>query len=404
MKNAASLPSMQTGDFRLIRNLNDRLVLNLIREHDEISGADLAQLTGLRPSTISNILKGLEGKSLIVNRGKGQSTLKGGKRPFLWALNKDSVYSLGVDIEIGQISVVLLGMTGETIAQKVYNTGIKKNANALNKEIIKCIKGFCNKYNVELEKVVGIGIAITGIVDRQKGTVVFSEVVPDINFSVTEHTQEEFGVPVIAENNANAVAMGSKWIGSCKGLSNFMVVLIEIDAYFNGMGTGLVLNGELYHGANYCSGEMNINFPPLKNLLSRAKEYSSSSNILDQYLKDDAVFQMSGIVKAAKEGDEAAKSFFSLLGQHIGQAIARPVAMINPERLVVAGEVAEVGELIINSIENVFKMEILRAVSEPMEVVASTQGQLVVARGAACILLEELFKKPLISRSATMVL
>ncbi len=403
MKNDTSTP-MQTGDFRLIRNLNDRLVLNLIREHEEISGADLAQVTGLRPSTISNILKGLESKDLIVNRGKGKSTFKGGKRPFLWALNNNSIYSLGVDIEIGEVSLVILGMTGVTIGKKVFKTGVQKNAKALNRTVLKCIRSFLKHTTVSLDKIVGIGVAISGIVNRNTGKVMVTQVVSESNFSITENLQESFNIPVIAENNANAVAMGSKWIGSCKGIKNFMTALVEIDAYSNDMGAGLVLNGELYHGANYCSGEMYIKFPPMKNLLSQAKDFSEGSTIIDQYLKEDEAFNIFNIVEAAKEGDEAAKYFFSLLGQYIGKAIARPVAMINPECVVIAGKVAEVGELIVESIENVFRLEILRAVRGPMKVVASSQGRLAVARGAACITLEEMFKVPLISRTSAMMI
>jgi DNA-binding transcriptional ArsR family regulator len=98
----------QTGSYKLVRSINGHLVLNLIREHQKISGSELSKMTGMRPSTISSLLKELEGKNLIVNTGKGESTSRGGKRPFLWRINNTVAYVIGVDVEIGEVTSVLM--------------------------------------------------------------------------------------------------------------------------------------------------------------------------------------------------------------------------------------------------------------------------------------------------------
>src|SRR3990167_9805019 len=74
---------------RVVKDINEQLVLNLIQENEIISSTDLVKITGMRPSTIFNILKVLSERSLVSFHGKGYSTEKGGKKPYLWRLNKE---------------------------------------------------------------------------------------------------------------------------------------------------------------------------------------------------------------------------------------------------------------------------------------------------------------------------
>src|SRR3989304_692670 len=106
---------------RVVKDINEQLVLNLIQENEIISSTDLVKITGMRPSTIFNILKVLSERSLVSFHGKGDSTEKGGKKPYLWRLNKEAAYIIGLDIEVGEIASVILDFSGKII---------EKNANA----------------------------------------------------------------------------------------------------------------------------------------------------------------------------------------------------------------------------------------------------------------------------------
>jgi hypothetical protein len=111
---------MQTGDLKLVKNINDRLVLNLIRVNKILSSSDLVRITGMRPSTIFNILKDMAAQSLVINLGKGESTEKGGKKPYLWSLNNEAAFALGVDVEVGELTAVILNFCAEIVAKKIY--------------------------------------------------------------------------------------------------------------------------------------------------------------------------------------------------------------------------------------------------------------------------------------------
>ena len=385
---------VQSYDFRLIRNINDRIVLNLILENESISGADLARLSGMQPSTISNILKGLKKRDLVNNLGKGESTFKGGKRPFLWEINSSAAYALGLDVEIGQTAIALLGLNGDVKKKKIYKTNGITNPRELSQHLLRSVNDLIKDSGVDLEKILGAGIAIAGIVNRGSGEVMMTDIIPQMNFSITSALQKKYQFPVIAENNANASAIGSKVVGTARGERNFMTVLIKVDAHVSGIGIGLVLNGELYHGTNYCSGEVTPEYPPMYNMISRLRDHFNKGKILKKYLNKIEDLNIRMLIDAANKGDALAIHYFMLLGRLIGSSIAKHIAMINPARVIITGDVAEVGDIILDPIKELVSYELVSVSKESLSIVASESGRYSVAVGAASIILDEFLKVP----------
>ncbi|MBC8193154.1 MAG: ROK family transcriptional regulator [Candidatus Marinimicrobia bacterium] len=385
---------VQSSDFRLIRNINDRIVLNIILENEAISGADLARQSGLQPSTISNILKGLKARDLVNNLGKGTSTFKGGKRPFLWEINSDAAYAIGLDVEIGQVAITMLGLNGSVKNKKIYATENISNPEELSQHLLVSFQDFIAESGVGIDKILGAGIAVAGIVNRDTGEVMMTDIIPQMNFSLTQELQKKYQFPVIAENNANASAIGSKIVGTARGERNLMTVLVKVDAHVSGIGIGLVLNGELYHGSNFCSGEVTPEYPPMYNMLSRLRDHFSKGKILKKYLNKIEDLNIRLLIDAANQGDVLANHYFNLLGRMIGSSIAKHIAMINPAKVIITGDVAEVGDLILNPIKELVEYELVSISKKDLNIVASRSGRYSVAVGAASIILDEFLKIP----------
>lgn len=395
-------PHVQTGDVHLIKSLNDRLVLNLIREHETISGADLAALTGMRPSTISNILKDLAAKSLIINLGKGESTARGGKKPYLWSLNKAALYAVGIDVEIGEVAAVVLDMGSNIIGRNLYKYAVVSNFNEVIGHIHEAIANILTECNLKREHIAGLGIAVSGVVDHRNGVIRLTEVFSQRNIALLEHLQPRYDFPLVLENNANAAAMGAKWFGNNKGSANYLTVLIEIDRNVGGMGIGLVLNNELYRGATYCAGELNVRLPMLGDLLRSFRPQFDKGAILRDYKDALEAVDIYLLIEAAKQGDKIALSFFDALGHIIGKSIAKPVALINPEKIIIAGDIAEVGVHILNPLRAAITPEILNLVAETLQFEVSEYGRDSVAIGAAALILNDLFKLPVVASQESL--
>ena len=109
------MPEIITGNYRLLKDINSNVILNLVRTNAPISGAVLAKITGMRPSTVHNILKNLEKEKLVLKIGTGDSTKLGGRRPTLWKIRGNYGYIIGIQIAITEIEVVLVNLNSRII-------------------------------------------------------------------------------------------------------------------------------------------------------------------------------------------------------------------------------------------------------------------------------------------------
>ena len=385
---------MQTGDHRLLKNINERIVLNLVRLNKIISSSDLVRITGMQPSTIFNILRDLTENSHVLNLGKGDSTEKGGKKPYLWGLNRDALYAIGIDIEIGQLTTVVLDFSSEIVCKKVKKIESSKKLNELVDQIVKAVNEIISEAHIDSGKVLGLGIAVAGIVNSGSGVIVMTDVLPEVTVPFLDAVNKVFNFSVFLENNANASVVGEKWIGVAKDSKNCLNVLIEFDKGVSGLGIGLLINEELYRGSSYSAGEINIAMPDLHEVLLNVRTHLAEGQFLKKYDATTQDLEIDTMIDAAKNGDGVAFSFFTRLGNQIGKNISRIVAAFNPDMLILSGDVAEVGELIINPVKTVIDLDLLSVSSEALKVVTSSQGHFSVAIGAASLVLSDYFRVP----------
>lgn len=385
---------MRTGDLKLVKSINDRLVLSLIRVNKIISSSDLVKITGMRPSTIFNILKDVAAKSLVINLGKGESTEKGGKKPYLWSLNNQAAYALGVDVEVGELTAVILDFGADIVAKKIYRIDKFETLDELVNHIKVIVDDILTDSGIERSKVIGLGVAVAGIVNSDTGVVVMTDVFQEMNVPMLASLKEHYSFPIIVENNANASAVGDKWVGVARESKNSMTVLIEFDRGVHGMGIGLVLNEELYRGSSYCAGELNLPLSDLGEMLTNVRSLLKEGSVLREYDSSPTVLDTRIMINAAKNGDPIAVNIFERLGFFIGKRISSIIAVLNPDMLIISGDVAELDDLIINPVKAAIEMEALSITSDRLKVVTSSHGHYSVAMGAASIILGSHFEIP----------
>jgi predicted NBD/HSP70 family sugar kinase len=225
-------------------------VLDLIRSSATISRVELAQRSSLTEVTISKIVKELLVEGIVIEAGHGQST--GGKRPRLLKLNTGVLYAVGVRLSIARIVIVLCGLNGK-LKERVDIAGIADEPPpAVLSRVAAAIQGIIEGHDISRESVVGIGVASSG---RRRGPLGWGAN-PE-----SAQTWEQFdtaaalgslcGVPVLIENDANSVALGTFWSGGAEATSNFMTVYMD-----QGIGAGLVIGGAIFRGASDNTGEI----------------------------------------------------------------------------------------------------------------------------------------------------
>jgi predicted NBD/HSP70 family sugar kinase len=378
---------------RVVKDINEQVVLKLIQENEIISSSDLVKITGMRPSTIFNILKELSSRGLVSFFGKGNSTEKGGKKPYIWKLNREAAYVIGLDIEVGEMTAVILDFNGGIIARRIIKLEIGRNVDELASTIITVVDAIIIENKIDTDKVLGLGVAFAGVVDYQQGIVVMSSILPEMNFPLLEKLSS-LPFPVLIENNANAAAVGLKWNGNDKSKRNYLTVLVEIDKNVSGLGIGIVIEGELYHGASFCAGELYPHLPTLKEILSTVRSRFSEGKILKDYAAPLETIDIELLLEAAKNGDEIAKLVFSMIGNIVGQTISPAVALLNPDTLIITGIVSEMEEVLLNSVRKSIEMRVLSIANNTLNILVDKHHHYSVAVGAAALILEDYFRLP----------
>ncbi|MFA8343785.1 MAG: ROK family protein [Rhodothermaceae bacterium] len=385
---------MQTGDYKFVKNLNERLVLNLIRRHEVISSSDLVRITGMRPSTIFNILKDFTEKDFVNNLGKGQSTDKGGKKPYLWSLKSTAAYSVGVEVDLNRISAVILDFTNGIVLQENWELDVYGESKKICSLLREKIETVITKSEIPIGKFLGIGIAVPGIVDCKGEVILMSEALSQTNIEVSKELEEYFDLPVLVRNDANTTAIGEKIAGSAKESKHLISALIKSTETNNGMGIGVLINEELHLGAAGAAGEINFSLPYFSEILNSIKSVIKKSEYIEKNVCERNKITIRLLTEAAKENDIAAVKFFERLGYFIGKGLARPVALVNPDTLVLVGDLTEVGEILKDAIHKVLDMEIHNISCSSIKIITSKFGDKAVAIGAAAIILNEYFKVP----------
>ncbi len=380
-------------ELHAVKDINEQIVLRLIQQSKIISSSDISRVTGMVPSTVFKILKDLSAKSLITFSGKGESSGRGGKKPFTWTLNKDAAYVIGLDIEVGEMTSVILDFSGGIIAKRITKLDIGSSLDELADTIIIVVGELMSEHNISQEMVLGLGVAFAGVLDYENGVVVMTSILPDMNFPLIEKL-DRLPFPVIIENNANAAAVGLKWNGAEHVMRNYMIVLLEIDQNVSGLGIGIVIDGNLYHGASFCAGELYPHLPTLKEIISTIRSRLIEGDVLKDYVTNIDAIDIKLLISAAKRGDKIAELIFSIVGNVVGQTIAPAIALLNPDTLVMAGWAAEMEEILVDSIQKAIEMNVLSMASKALAITVDKRHQYSVAFGVAALVLEEYFKVP----------
>src|SRR4051812_20182286 len=226
-----------------IRNINRQIVLNYVRERAPISRAEISHETELQRSTVSLIVDELKEQGFI-DEIEGEST--GGRPPILLQLRAAGPIAIGVDLATNNTVVATSDLAGRVLSQEKFPTD--PNADVTLQNIADCVNRLLEK-NKSIE---AIGISLPGLVDPETGNAIFIPHFKWRNWNIAEKLTAATGLPVKADNDANAAALAELWFGrpEIREVRDFVFVLVE-----EGLGTGIVFDGQIYHGEAGAAGE-----------------------------------------------------------------------------------------------------------------------------------------------------
>lgn len=388
-----------TGDYRLVKHLNSSVILNLIRTRSLISGADLAKITKMRPSTIMKILKNLERKGLIVKAGIGNSTHLGGRRPTLWEICGSYGYVVGLQLELNEIHAVLLDLNSKIIEEKDIRIRRLNSISDIENKIIEIIDDLLYAKKISRRHLLGLGIGVSGLVDIKTGAIIKTSLLPrkDQPILLEDALKKHYDFPVYIENDANTAVLSEKWFGQAKGVNQVVFTLVVVDVDVFGIGFGLILDNRIYRGANMFAGETNPFSHNLRSFLRQCPAGHSGDKITlggKQMAIEDV--DLSILLELVKSEDKMALCIFEQMGQIIGKELTYVMNLLDPDMVIIGGEIAKAKEYIIDPISATLDKELVSDIKRNFKIVASSLPGYSVPLGAASLILQRIFQEPVV--------
>lgn len=197
--------------------------------------------------TISNLVDELLNEGWIY---EVEGSTSGGRRPINLIFNKESHYLVGVDIGGTLIEMAIMNLEGDTIIHSSMNTQefLKQGLVLV---ISRRIKEMILKVDIDPEKIMAIGVGAPGITDVNKDVVIEAPSLGWIHYPLKEEMKKHLPFPIYVENDVNVAVLGEQWKGVVRDKCN--VILMTLGT---GVGCGIIVNGQLYHGSNYAAGEI----------------------------------------------------------------------------------------------------------------------------------------------------
>lgn len=267
-------------------------------------------------------------------------------------------YAIGIDIGGTKTSVSFGNTDGKIFRRTVFPT---KGAQTTLAQVKKIIRGYLKKYDKNLKKTRGIGISAAGPLDLKKGVLINPPNMPSWrNVPLKKIFSRSFALAVVVDNDANSAALAEQTFGAGKNMKNLFYYTVS-----TGIGGGLIINGEIYHGASFDAGEIghSVVLPGgpkcmcgkcgcLEALASGtaiariAREKATKNSLIlklaGQKKNIDAII----VAQAAKKGDRLARSIYQQAAFYLGLSVTNVIQIINPEMIVIGGGVSKAGKIL----------------------------------------------------------
>lgn len=344
--------SMETpGSQTSLHRANLERVVRAVRMAGSLTQAEIARATGLSAATVSNIVRELkDGGTVDVT-----PTSAGGRRARSVSLSGDAGIVIGVDFGHTHLRVAVGNLAHQVLAEEAEPLDVDASAAEGFDRAEQLVKRLILATGIGPDKVIGVGLGVPGPIDVSSGTLGSTSILPGWSgINPAEELSGRLGVPVHVDNDANLGALGELVWGSGRGVKDLAYIKVA-----SGVGAGLVIDGRVYRGPGGTAGEIgHITLDesgPVCRCGNRGclETFTAARYVLPLLRPGHGPdLTMERVVQLAREGDPGCRRVIADVGRHIGSGIANLCNLLNPSRVVLGGDLAEAGELVLAPIRD----------------------------------------------------
>lgn len=404
----------QKVDNRGMREINRMIVLDIIRQSERISRTDLARRSALTKPTVSAIVEDLMREGIVNEVGFSESAANGGRPARLLEFNTHSAAYLGVHFGV-HTTRVAVGDARGVIRASAECPAIHRSVEKAIAAMALLVDEVLSSADIPKERVQSVGVSVPGLVEQATGLCV---VAPHLGWShapLRDLLQRNFDVPVILRNEAHAAAVAEGRLGAARNVKSFVWLLVG-----SGIGSGIVVDGELFFGFRGFGGEIGhcpidaeltcacgrrgcletVASEPALAREARAAADGPEPTLLKGWREP---LDAEAVLTAAQQRDRVAARILAELGEHLGKGISYLLNILDPEMIVVGGILAGAGDVLFSPLRASVERHALQ--TEGVRVVPSLLGKDAELTGAVLVAMDhvretegELLRAPVPSR------
>jgi len=376
------------GSPTALRDANRRRVLRAVREAGGLTQAEIARGTGLSPATVSNVVSALVAQGIL----EKSPTTSQGRRATRVSLSRSAGAVIGVDFGHSHLRVAVTDLTQQILAETFGDLDVDRDAQAGVDALERSVAEVLAAAGVARDRVLAVGVGMPGPIDVHTGRVGSSSILPGwVGVSVRDVLESRLGMPVHVDNDANLGAIAEVSQGAARGCTDAVYIKVA-----TGVGAGLVIGGRIHRGRSGTAGEIGHTTLDEQGAVCRCGnrgclETQAGGAAILELLRNSLGpgASLRRVVALALEGDPRCRRVVADAGRHIGMAVANVTNLLNPDRVVVGGQLAAAGELVLHPLRDVVERHAIPSASATLSVVGGELGDRAEMLGAIAFALAE---------------
>ncbi|MDH6224183.1 MULTISPECIES: ROK family transcriptional regulator [Streptomyces] len=376
------------GSQSSLHRANLERVVRAVRLAGSLTQAEIARTTGLSAATVSNIVRELKDAGMV----EVTPTSAGGRRARSVSLSGDAGIVVGIDFGHTHLRVALGNLAHQVLAEETEPLDVDVSAAQGFDRAEQLVRRLIDSVDADRSKIAGVGLGVPGPIDLESGTLGSTAILPGWRGTrPAEELEARLGVPVHVDNDANLGALGELTWGSGRGVRDLAYIKVA-----SGVGAGLVIDGKIYRGPGGTAGEIgHITLDesgPVCRCGNRGclETFTAARYVLPLLRPTHGPeLTMEAMVRLAKEGDPGCRRMIGDIGRHVGSGVANLCNLLNPGRIVIGGDLAEAGELMLGPIRESVGRYAIPSAARQLSVVPGGLGGRAEVLGALALALNE---------------
>lgn len=378
-----------------LRDANRRKIIRAVMVEPNTQ-VNVAKFTGLSQATVSGLVNELVGEHILRVDSGGDN--ERGKKLRIGAVRGVAV---GIEVNHNGLTVAARRVDTSSVEYETADFGTEQGGNAWVRESARLIRDLATKTGLDADHVVSIGLGIPAAIDPRTSMV--TQVASSLDWDLSGNPRHRFSdhfphVPVIVDNEANLAAYGEYIYGAGRPVESMYFIKASTS-----IGAGLVTNGVIYRGRHGLAGEIGHLTMDTQGTVCRCGNRGcldtivGGNRLVEQVrqaysgYRVDLPTSLEGMIERAKRGDQVCTRILQDASRDIGLALARVANLLNPDIMVLGGELGRASDLLVGPATYEMQLYSLRGMydhSAPTKLVGSDLGLLAGAQGALAFALK----------------